>query len=54
MNHCKKNNEGEKKELKKIINWYIESCCTQFKFLPIEDFDYDYKGGDCKGEFCCN
>ena len=24
MNHCKKNNDGNKKELKKIINWYTE------------------------------
>ena len=24
MNNCKRNNEGDKKELKKVINWYSE------------------------------
>ena len=24
MNHCKKNSEGDKKEIKKVISWYME------------------------------
>ena len=52
MNNCKKNNEGDKRELKKVITWYAEVRKTIHSAVQrVMDWIAStvYKGGDCRG-----